>query len=72
MDFMRGTSRISHTKRIRNEEIRILTNRFYTTIDTIQTKQLIWYEHVLRKRINCQSEQQNMSQRQNQGRVGLI
>ena len=48
MDFLRRASRISRLDHIPNEEIRRYTRRVYTTADRIETRQLIWYGHVMR------------------------
>lgn len=48
MDFLRRACRVSRLEHIRNEEIRRKTNRVYSTVDTIETKQLMWYGHVMR------------------------
>jgi len=48
MDFLRRASKISRLDHIPNEEIRRRTNRIHTTVERIETRQLIWYGHVMR------------------------
>jgi len=48
MDYLRRACRISKLEHIPNEEIRRKTGRIYNTVDTIETKQLSWYGHVMR------------------------
>lgn len=48
MDFLRRACQVSKIEHIRNEDIRRRTKRIYTSIDRIETRQLIWYGHVQR------------------------
>lgn len=48
MDFLRRACQISRTEHIRNEDIRRKTGKVFTTIDNIETRQLVWYGHVMR------------------------
>lgn len=48
MDYLRRACRVSRMEHIPNEEIRRRTNRTYTAVDRIESRQLIWYGHVMR------------------------
>lgn len=48
MDYLRRACGISRIERVRNEEIRRRTASMYSTIDRIETRQLLWYGHVKR------------------------
>lgn len=48
MDFLRRACRVSRMEHVRNEEIRRRTRQVYSTVDRVETKQLIWYGHVMR------------------------
>lgn len=52
MDYIRRASRVSRLERIPNQEIRRRVKRTYTTIDRIETRQLLWYGHVMRMEEN--------------------
>jgi Reverse transcriptase (RNA-dependent DNA polymerase) len=48
MDYLRRACRISMLDHIPNEEIRRRTKRVFTSSDRIESRQLIWYGHVMR------------------------
>lgn len=48
MDYMRRACQISKMEHIPNQEIRRRTGRIHTSADRIETRQLIWYGHVMR------------------------
>ncbi len=48
MDYLRRACRISKLEHIPNTEIRRKTGRIYNTVDTVESKQLLWYGHVMR------------------------
>lgn len=48
MDYLRRSCRVSKLQHIRNEEIRRRTGMEVTVNDRIDTRQLIWYGHVMR------------------------
>lgn len=48
MDYLRRACRVSRLDRIPNEDIRRRTKRVFTSSDRIESRQLIWYGHVMR------------------------
>ncbi|XP_050502979.1 uncharacterized protein LOC126882213 [Diabrotica virgifera virgifera] len=50
MDYLRRACGISKKDHIRNEDIRRRTHTVYSSVDKIETRQLVWYGHV--KRMN--------------------
>ena len=48
MDFLRSACNISSMQHVRNEDIRRKTGRVFTTAERIESRQLLWYGHVMR------------------------
>ncbi|KAK4873911.1 hypothetical protein RN001_013271 [Aquatica leii] len=48
MDYLRPSCRISRQEHIQNEQIRRRTRRVHTTVERVETRQLVWYGHVKR------------------------
>ncbi|KAK4879141.1 hypothetical protein RN001_007287 [Aquatica leii] len=48
MDYLRRSCRISRQEHIQNEQIRRRTRRVHTTVERVETRQLVWYGHVKR------------------------
>ena len=48
MDFLRRLCNISRMQHVRNEDIRRKTGRIFTTAERIESRQLLWYGHVMR------------------------
>ncbi|XP_044755011.1 uncharacterized protein LOC123313964 [Coccinella septempunctata] len=48
VDFLRRANRVSRLEHIPNAEIRRRSKRVHTTSEQIETRQLIWYGHVMR------------------------
>ena len=48
MDFLRRSCRVSRIEHIRNEEIRRRMNQQESVVETIESRQLLWYGHVKR------------------------
>ena len=48
MDFLRRSCNISKLQHVRNEDIRRETRRVLTTAERVESKQLLWYGHMMR------------------------
>ena len=48
MDFLRRACNVSRMQHVRNEDIRRKTGRKFTTPERIDSRQLLWYCHVMR------------------------
>nr|CAH7751096.1 unnamed protein product [Callosobruchus chinensis] len=48
MDFLRRSFNIFRLQHVRNEDIRSKTRRIVTAAGRIESKQLLWYRHVMR------------------------
>lgn len=48
MDYLRRACRVSRMEHTQNQEIRRRTGRVWTSLDGVETRQLVWYGHVMR------------------------